>query len=137
MKIKLGVIGFGGMGKWHAQNAPRAGVEVVAVCDIEEKKQREAVRRFWKKVTVRRRKFSDMQDDRSRVRYAYRALIRSKYGEDWSPDLTPSELGRQQNRETLRQLTETYNLVRYDPDKPVPPDYGEQAARAVREMGSR
>ena len=101
------------------------------------KKQREAVRRFWKKVTVRRRKFSDMQDDRSRVRYAYRALIRSKYGEDWSPDLTPSELGRQQNRETLRQLTETYNLVRYDPDKPVPPDYGEQAARAVREMGSR
>ena len=26
------------------------------------KKQREAVRRFWKKVTVRRRKFSDMQD---------------------------------------------------------------------------
>ena len=42
MKIKLGVIGFGGMGKWHAQNAPRAGVEVVAVCDIEEKKQQEA-----------------------------------------------------------------------------------------------
>lgn len=23
MKIKLGIIGFGGMGKWHAQNAPR------------------------------------------------------------------------------------------------------------------
>ena len=43
MKIKLGVIGFGGMGKWHAQNAPRAGVEVIAVCDIEEKKQQEAI----------------------------------------------------------------------------------------------
>ena len=48
MKIKLGVIGFGGMGKWHAQNAPRAGVEVVAVCDIEEKKQREAVEMGYK-----------------------------------------------------------------------------------------
>jgi predicted dehydrogenase len=36
--VKLGVIGYGGMGKWHAKNAPRAGVEIVAVCDIEEKK---------------------------------------------------------------------------------------------------
>ncbi len=101
------------------------------------KKQRDAVRKLWKRVTVRRRRFSDMQDDRSRVRYAYRALIRSRYGEDWSPDTTPSELGQMQNRDTLRQLTDTYNLVRYDPDKPVPPDFGEQAARAVREMGSR
>ena len=39
MKIKLGVIGYGGMGKWHAQNAPRAGVEIAAVCDIDEVKQ--------------------------------------------------------------------------------------------------
>ena len=36
MIIKLGIIGFGGMGKWHAQNAPRAGVEIAAVCDIAE-----------------------------------------------------------------------------------------------------
>lgn len=42
MNIKLGVIGFGGMGKWHAQNAPRAGVEVVAVCDIKEERFKEA-----------------------------------------------------------------------------------------------
>ena len=42
MKIKLGIIGFGGMGKWHAQNAPRAGVEIAAVCDIAEEKQKEA-----------------------------------------------------------------------------------------------
>lgn len=34
MKIKLGIIGYGGMGKWHSDNAPRAGVEVTAVCDI-------------------------------------------------------------------------------------------------------
>ena len=42
MKIKLGVIGFGGMGKWHAQNAPRAGVEIAAVCDIKEERFAEA-----------------------------------------------------------------------------------------------
>ncbi len=101
------------------------------------KKQRDAVRRFWKRVTVRRRRFSDMQDDRSRVRYAYRALIRSRYGEDWTPGTTPAELGKMQKKDTLRDLTETYNRVRYDPDKPLPPDCGEQAARAVKEMGAR
>ncbi len=43
MKIKLGIIGYGGMGKWHAENAPRAGVEIAAVCDINQVRQQEAV----------------------------------------------------------------------------------------------
>jgi predicted dehydrogenase len=34
MDVMLGIIGFGGMGKWHALNAPRAGVQIAAVCDI-------------------------------------------------------------------------------------------------------
>ncbi len=42
MKIRLGIIGFGGMGKWHAENAPRAGVEIAAVCDIKEERLKEA-----------------------------------------------------------------------------------------------
>lgn len=45
MTIKLGVIGFGGMGKWHADNAPRAGVEIAAVCDIDPAKEAEAQER--------------------------------------------------------------------------------------------
>lgn len=45
MKIKLGIIGFGGMGKWHAENAPRAGVEIAAVCDIEEENSRMHLKR--------------------------------------------------------------------------------------------
>ena len=48
MKIKLGIIGFGGMGKWHAENAPRAGVEIAAVCDIDEVKQKEAIEKGYK-----------------------------------------------------------------------------------------
>ena len=43
MKIKLGIIGYGGMGKWHAENAPRAGVEIAAVCDNNQVRQQEAV----------------------------------------------------------------------------------------------
>lgn len=34
MEVKLGIIGFGGMGKNHAANAPKAGVQVVAAADI-------------------------------------------------------------------------------------------------------
>ncbi len=51
MKIRLGIIGFGGMGKWHAENAPRAGVEIAAVCDIKEERLKEADRmgfRYYK-----------------------------------------------------------------------------------------
>ena len=42
MIIQLGIIGYGGMGKWHADNAPRGGVEIAAVCDIDEAKRQEA-----------------------------------------------------------------------------------------------
>ena len=48
MNIKLGIIGFGGMGKWHAANAPRAGVEIIAVCDNDPVKQQEAVEMGYK-----------------------------------------------------------------------------------------
>lgn len=42
MNVKLGIIGFGGMGKWHCENAPKAGAEVIAVCDTAEEKMLEA-----------------------------------------------------------------------------------------------
>ncbi|MDD3486659.1 MAG: Gfo/Idh/MocA family oxidoreductase, partial [Atopobiaceae bacterium] len=42
MDIKLGIIGYGGMGKWHAENAPRAGVIITAACDINEERRHEA-----------------------------------------------------------------------------------------------
>ncbi len=45
MQIQLGIIGFGGMGKWHAENAPRAGVTITAVCDIVPERQQEALER--------------------------------------------------------------------------------------------
>lgn len=43
MNIKLGIIGYGGMGKWHASNAPRAGVEIVAICDIDKEKVQQGI----------------------------------------------------------------------------------------------
>lgn len=38
MKMKLGIIGFGGMGKWHEKNAPRVGIDIVAICDNDPEK---------------------------------------------------------------------------------------------------
>jgi predicted dehydrogenase len=35
MKLRLGIIGFGGIGHWHYVNSPRAGVETTAVYDID------------------------------------------------------------------------------------------------------
>lgn len=48
MKIKLGIIGYGGMGKWHAENAPRAGVEIAAVCDIQKEKLKQAAEQGYR-----------------------------------------------------------------------------------------
>jgi len=43
MPIKLGIIGYGGMARWHHKNAPRAGgVEVIAAYDIEPRMVKEA-----------------------------------------------------------------------------------------------
>lgn len=48
MDMKLGIIGFGGMGHWHADNAPRAGVKVVAAYDIDEERLKSARERGMK-----------------------------------------------------------------------------------------
>ncbi len=48
MDMKLGIIGFGGMGHWHADNAPRAGVKVVAAYDIDEARLKSARERGMK-----------------------------------------------------------------------------------------
>lgn len=44
MSIKLGIIGYGGMARWHQSNASRAGVEVVAAYDIEQTQVDDAIK---------------------------------------------------------------------------------------------
>lgn len=43
MSMKLGIIGFGGMGKFHSKQAPKAGVTVVGAADIREERVQEAI----------------------------------------------------------------------------------------------
>ncbi len=43
MKLKLGILGYGGMGNWHAKNAPKVeGVELIAMHDIDEERINDA-----------------------------------------------------------------------------------------------
>jgi len=43
MNVKLGILGFGGMGKWHEENARRVEqIEIIASCDIKEEKRKES-----------------------------------------------------------------------------------------------
>lgn len=42
MELNLGIVGYGGMGSFHAARAPLAGVTVAAVCDIREDRCLEA-----------------------------------------------------------------------------------------------
>ncbi len=43
MSMKLGIIGFGGMGKFHSKQAPKAGVTVIGAADIKEERVQEAI----------------------------------------------------------------------------------------------
>lgn len=43
MTVNLGILGFGGMGHWHYENASKIeGINVIAVCDIDEKQLKDA-----------------------------------------------------------------------------------------------
>ena len=44
MDINMGIIGYGGMARWHKENAPRAGVQVIAAYDIEPKQVDDAIK---------------------------------------------------------------------------------------------
>ncbi|MCK5129607.1 MAG: Gfo/Idh/MocA family oxidoreductase, partial [Clostridiales bacterium] len=49
MTIKMGILGFGGMGNWHANNAPKIeGVEIISVHDIDEKRLDDAKKKGLK-----------------------------------------------------------------------------------------
>ena len=101
------------------------------------KQRREKLRKAVKKLTAKQKHYADMPDDRSRVRYLYRALLRSRYGEGWTPATTPKELGAEQKNDRLRRLTAQYSQVRYDPEADIPPEFTADAAEILRELRSK
>lgn len=62
MELKLGILGYGGMGNWHANNAPLIdGVSVVAVHDIDKERLDDAKNKGFKAYEDRSEFLSDQE----------------------------------------------------------------------------
>lgn len=60
MTIKMGILGFGGMGNWHANNAPKVpGVEMVSVHDIDKERLEDGRKRGFKAFESRQEFLAD------------------------------------------------------------------------------
>lgn len=89
-----------------------------------------------RKARRKRIRLSDLPDDRQRIRYVYRELIRNPAGVTLSPAMTPSEVGLAYQSEPIRELVTEYNIVRYSPQAEASQDAGIIAASAMKELRS-
>ena len=89
-----------------------------------------------RKARRKRIRLSDLPDDRQRIRYVYRELIRNPAGVTLSPAMTPSEVGLAYQSEPIRELVTDYNIVRYSPQAEASQDAGIIAASAMKELRS-
>ena len=89
-----------------------------------------------RKARRKRIRLSDLPDDRQRIRYVYRELIRNPAGVTLSPAMTPSEVGLAYQSEPIRELVTEYNIVRYSPQAEASQDAGSIAVSAMKELRS-
>lgn len=79
----------------------------------------------------RPKRFSDMPDDESRVRFAYRALLRSPAAGENTRCATPRELGARTGSGEVAAFTAGYGRFRYGGEAATP-ELGEEARQTVR-----
>lgn len=89
------------------------------------------------KLLRRPQKIDDMPDDRTRIRFAYYSMLRSRSGREMSRALTPLEVSDRQRADVLRRLAEDYSLVRYDETAEPGEEETKNAARAMSAMRRR
>ena len=94
------------------------------------RQKRRAAAELIRRITVRPERFEDMPDARAKLRFAYRALLRSRRVNSRAVYCTPNELGAQLGGE-LRELTDAYSAARYNEAAAVPDSAGDVAARAM------
>lgn len=98
------------------------------------RERRKRAKKLWQKLTVRPQRFEDMPNDRMRVRFAYKALLKSGRVAGWTPSATPNEVGAALSTDALKTLTGRYNAARYDLEEELPPEAAEEARRALKSM---
>ena len=78
------------------------------------KERAEQARKWVKKLGERPERYEDMPDERMRLRFVYKALLKSGRVEGWRSSSTPREVGAALETPALKKLTEAYAGARYD-----------------------
>lgn len=92
---------------------------------------------FWERLTFRPERFDDMPDNRMRVRFAYKMLLKSKRISGWTPSATALEVGSVLKTQSLKILTENYNYARYDETAEISDEAANNARRSLDDMKGR
>ena len=94
-------------------------------------------RRWLKKLGEKPERFEDMPDDRMRLRFAYKALLKSGRVSGWVPSATATEVGDRLKTQELREMTEAYNAARYDLEHAPSPEQAASAGAAMQALHRR
>ena len=94
-------------------------------------------RKWLGKLREKPERFEDMPDDRYRIRFAYKALLKSGRVAGWTPSATPKEVGGQMHTQALVDMTEAYCAARYDLERDVTPAEAATAKAAIQALQRR
>ncbi len=94
-------------------------------------------RKWLGKLREKPERFEDMPDDRWRLRFAYKALLKSGRVAGWIPSATAKEVGGKMETQALKDLTEAYCAARYDLERDVTPEQAECARAAMQVLARR
>ena len=99
--------------------------------------RRKKAQSWLRKLRERPERFEDMPDDRMRLRFAYRALLKSGRVEGWVPSATPDEVGDSLQTAAFRELTRAYDEARYDLEHDVTAESASKAQEAMKHLRGR
>ncbi len=99
--------------------------------------RREKARRWLKKLREKPERYEDMPDDRMRLRFVYRSLLRSGRVAGWTPAATPKEVGAEMKTPAFQRLADAYSGARYDLEHPVTPEQLAAGLEALQVLKNR
>lgn len=98
------------------------------------KKRRRSLRGFFGRLFERQERFNDMPDNRMKVRFAYKMLLKKSGVPKAGTPLTPIEIGNNLDPESLKKLSFDYSEARYNDIEPVGDAAAENARAALSDI---
>ena len=98
------------------------------------KKRRRSLSGFFGRLFKRQERFEDMPDNRMKVRFAYKLLLKKSGVPKAGTPLTPMEIGSTLDPESLKRLAQDYSEARYNEVEPVSEDAARNARAALSDI---